>query len=70
MLISQNKNIFSTSFELLSFTRRFALRTPRAWQFLNTDILQGSVATCLRYGDVFKYDLVADLLLSMSLEEF
>jgi len=29
--------------------------------FLNMDISQGSVATCLRCGGIFKYELVANL---------
>ena len=38
--------------------------------FLNIDILQGSVATRLRCGAIFKYEFVADLPLSLSAKEF
>jgi len=38
--------------------------------FLNVDILQGSVATRLRCGAIFKYEFVANLPLSLSAKEF
>jgi len=38
--------------------------------FLNIDILQGSVATHLRCGAIFKYEFVANLPLSLSAKEF
>jgi len=38
--------------------------------FLNIDILQGSVATRLRCDGIFKYELVANLLLSLPVKEF
>ena len=38
--------------------------------FLNIDILQGSVATRLRCGAIFKYEFVANLPLSLSAKEF
>jgi len=38
--------------------------------FLNTDISQGSVATRLRCGGVFKYDFVTNFLLSLIVKEF
>jgi len=38
--------------------------------FLNTDISQGSVATCLGYGGVFVHDLVTNFLLSLTVKEF
>jgi len=31
---------------------------------MNTDILQGSVVTCLNRGGIFKQEFVANLLLS------
>ena len=37
--------------------------------FLNIDISQGSVATRLRYGGIFKYELVANLLVSLPVKE-
>ena len=38
--------------------------------FLNTDISQGSVATHLRCGGMFKYDSVANLPLNLPAKEF
>ena len=38
--------------------------------FLNTDISQGSVATRVGCGEVFKYDFVKNFLLSLTAEEF
>jgi len=38
--------------------------------FLNTDISQGSVATCLECGGVFVYDFVTNFLLSLTVKEF
>ena len=38
--------------------------------FLNIDILQGSVATRLRCGGIFKYELVANLPVSLPVKEF
>jgi len=38
--------------------------------FLNTDILQGSVATRLGCGGVVAYDFVTNFLLSLTVKEF
>ena len=38
--------------------------------FLNTDISQGSVATCLGCGGVFVYDFVTNFLPSLTDKEF
>ena len=38
--------------------------------FLNIDILQGSVATHLRCGGIFQYNLVANLPMSLPVKEF
>ena len=38
--------------------------------FFNIDISQGSVATHLRCGGIFKYELVANLPVSLSVKEF
>ena len=38
--------------------------------FLNIDISQGSVATRLRCAGIFKYDLVENLPVSLSMKEF
>jgi len=37
--------------------------------FLNIDILQGSVATRLRCDGIFKYELVANLPVSLPVKE-
>ena len=38
--------------------------------FWNIDISQGSVATRLRCGGIFKYELVANLSVSLPVKEF
>ena len=38
--------------------------------FLNIHVLQGSVATRLRCGGIFKYELVANLPVSLSVKIF
>jgi len=38
--------------------------------FLNIDISQGSVATYLRCGGIFKHEFVANLPLSLPAKEF
>jgi len=38
--------------------------------FLNIDISQGGVVTRLRCGGIFKYELVANLPLSVPVKEF
>jgi len=38
--------------------------------FLNTDISQGSVATRLRCGGIFKYELVSNLPVSLPVKDF
>jgi len=62
MLISQNNNIFRQVLNCWVLHGSFASRTPRAWQ--------GSVATCFRYGGIFKNNFIANLLLSLTVEEF
>ena len=37
---------------------------------LNTDISQGSVATYLRCGGIFKYEFVANFPVSLAVKEF
>jgi len=37
--------------------------------FLNTDISQGSVATCIGCGEVFTYNIVTNFLLSLTMKE-
>ena len=38
--------------------------------FLNIDISQGSVATCLRCGGIFKYDFITNLIMSVTVKVF
>jgi len=38
--------------------------------FLNKDISQGSVATCLGCGGIFTYEFVTNFLLSLTVKEF
>ena len=38
--------------------------------FLNIDISQGSVATPLRCGGIFKYELAANLPVSLPVKQF
>jgi len=38
--------------------------------FLSTDISQGSAATRLRRGGVFKYEFVTNILLSLTVKKF
>jgi len=38
--------------------------------FLNTDISRGRVATCLKFGGIFNYAFIAELLLSVKVKEF
>ena len=38
--------------------------------FLNIDISQGSIATRLRCGGIFKYELVSNLPVSQPVKEF
>jgi len=38
--------------------------------FVNADISQGSVATLLGRGGVFKYDFVTSFLLTLTVKEF
>jgi len=37
---------------------------------LKTDISQGSVVTCLRCGEVFNKDFIANLLVSLLVKQF
>ena len=57
-------------FEWISLTWQFASIISWVWRFLNIDISQGSVATHLGCGRIFKYEFVANLPLSLSVKEF
>ena len=61
---------FKTVFEWLSLTWLFASITSSAWQFLNLNISQGSVAIYLRSSGTFKNEFVADLPPSLPVKEF
>jgi len=39
-------------------------------EFLNIDISQGNVATCLRCGGIFKHGFITNLLESLTVKEF
>ena len=56
--------------EWLSLTWQFASLTFEHCDFLNIDISQGSVATYLGYGGIFKYEFDANLPASLSVKEF
>jgi len=52
----KRKSIFLQIFEWLSLTPQFSALSYWAWQFLNTEILQGSVGTQLRCDAIFNND--------------
>jgi len=62
-------DIFKTVFEWLSLTWQFAWITSWTWRFLDIDISQGSVATRLRCGRIFKYGFITHLLQSLTVKE-
>ena len=70
MLISQNNNIFHQVLNCWVLHGILLHELYKHGNFLNIDISQGSVATCFRYGGIFKYGFVANLLLSLIVEEF
>ena len=53
-----------------SLTWQFASITSWALRILNIDISQGSVVTSLKCGGIFKYELVANLPVSLPVKEF
>jgi len=61
MLISVD--IFKRVFEWLSLHNSLLHLLVKHCDFLNIDISQGSVATCLTCGGVLKYDFVTNFLL-------
>ena len=69
MLISSDI-YFKTMFEWLSLANSLLHLLLKNGDFLNTDISQGSVATCLGCGGVFVYDFVTNFLLSLTVKEF
>ena len=62
-------SIFLQLIERLSLTPQFVALGHWAWQFLNIDISQGSVATWLRCGEMFNNDFIANLLMSLPVKE-
>ena len=42
----------------------------RSWQFLNTDISQGSVVTQIRCGGIVNEDYVANILVNLPVKQF
>jgi len=55
---------------MLSLKLQFAAVSHWAWQFLNTEIVQGSVATQSRRSGMFNNDFIANLLMSLPAKEF
>ena len=48
---------------------QFDLFSPSVRHFLNSDILQGSVATFVRCGGMFGIDVIANLLTGLPVKE-
>jgi len=63
-------DILKQFFEWRSLKQHSAVLTLWAWRFSNIDISQGSVATRLRRGGIFKYCVTANFLLSPAVKEF
>jgi len=70
MLISQNTNIFRQVLNCQVLPGSLLYELHEHGNFLNIDISQRSVATRFRYGRTFKYDFVANLPLSLPVEEY
>jgi len=69
MLISPDI-YFKPAFEWLSLHNSLLHLLLKNGDFLNTDILQGSVATRLGCGGVFVHDFVTNFLVSLTVKEF
>jgi len=69
MLTSLGEHFFSRCFEWLSFAWQFSSHSSGSLRFLNITISQGSVATRLRCGGIFKYSVTRNLPLSLSVKE-
>ena len=54
----------------VSLTWQFTLVSPRARQFYNADLSQGSVATFAGSGGVFNDDAIANLPASLPVKEY
>jgi len=61
---------FYNFFEWLSLTPQFSALTHWVWQFLNTEISQGSVGTRLMCVRMFNNNFIANSLMSLSVKEF
>jgi len=70
MLASLGQYFFSNRFKWMSLEWEFASLSSGAWRFLNTNILQRSVATRLSFGGIFNYCFAINLLLSVLVKEF
>jgi len=53
-----------------SYIAQFTALSHWAWQFLNKEISQDSVATQLMCGGMFNNDFIANLLVSLQVKEF
>ena len=62
--------LFLQRFRMAEFAWQFAPLSSGAWPFLSINILQGSVATHLRGGEIFYYRFSTDLLLSLLFKQF
>ena len=69
MLISPDI-YFKTVIEWLVLHNSLLRLLLKNGDFLNTDISQGSVATCLGRGGVSVHDFVTNFLLSLTVKEF
>jgi len=58
-------NIFQQLLGIAEPCMEFTSLSSAAWQVLSTNILQGSVATHLKYGAIFNYYCTTNLLLSL-----
>ena len=67
LLISSDKYFETVFFELQGVAIHLLLEHG---DFLNIDISQGSVATRLRRGGIFKRYIIANLLLSLKVKKF
>jgi len=69
-LTSLHRDFLNNCFEWLSLAWQLASLTLKHGNVLNTNISQGSVATCLRCDGIFNNVFIANLLLSLSVKEF
>jgi len=71
LLVNKIRNILRDKyFQTVFFSGSLLKLLLEHCDFLNTDISQGSVATYLRCGGMFRYEFVANLPLSLPAKEF